>query len=682
MFFYQRERHIKVYTNKNCHTFTDVLQDEIITKPNLHILPGIVAEINNVALWKYALSEEHIRRLFTYGLFFIANDYQQLKQYRKQNNTISFSKNQHGFTNKSLVLFDETFSEELWKQKKEQTDNDQSQYIKSHNDADYSTVQLFGNKTYLVLDKTSEEWFEYTLILDISFPQRPIATEKLTVIKFNPQCEMYVAHNGKFCLIYDGKGYRSNSTIIFNDYFRLCISAQRHSVDVYFNNQLEISIKNNKYQFEIVSIRIDLFRETIVILNTSNEDTVRVSLKSITYLNRSITIDELQSSVLDAPPFAIIEPSLMAMGYKKSWIESVIKQNTTTHISTIHRILREQKQDFIKTDLTNERKHHETISARLNPSIDTINSSEFDTNELITKTTQHLLLYWNSSHASKQPTDESTLDVKFDTEWLSQSTHDLDIHHNVTRWIRDKVSMAEVSTNINRLLDLNQSEQDPLTTRKSLHYSHQNISSKQYLDSRIAAEHGLTTIYARHTILNMLKIWSYDESTLFPFENFGDYTFLVKLLKQLDQTERDKNEKIDQIHLLTSSILKTEIKQLVEHTDAMNNDILQSKAPLLYHLQKDTIIQSIQFLFKPSLFNQNFNEEILVNEQQPNWSFILKVLNLLRELITDKSILTQQQIDFMITILFPIPIINLIFNLFLFVPALSSKIFVLHLFTV
>jgi hypothetical protein len=177
----------------------------------------------------------------------------------------------------------------------------------------------------------------------------------------------------------------------------------------------------------------------------------------------------------------------------------------------------------------------------------------------------------------------------------------------------------------------------------------------------------------------MIKLWSNDESTLFPLEKLGDYTFIVKLLKQLDYTETEKN---DQIHLLIYSILKTEIKQLVEHIDAMNNEILQNKAPLFYHLQKDMIIQSIQFLFKPSLFNQNFNEEIIVNKHQTNWNFILKILNILRELITDKSILTQQQRDSIITILFPQTIINLIFNLFLVVPALSSKIFFLHLFTV
>jgi hypothetical protein len=121
------------------------------------------------------------------------------------------------------------------------------------------------------------------------------------------------------------------------------------------------------------------------------------------------------------------------------------------------------------------------------------------------------------------------------------------------------------------------------------------------------------------------------------------------------------------MHLLINSILKTEMKQLLEHID---RNQLQSKAPLFYHIQKDLIIQSIEFLFK-----QNSDE------QQPNIDFILKTLNLFIELITDKSFLQQHQIDSIIPFLFPIPLINLIFNLFLLVPTHQSKISILYLFT-
>jgi hypothetical protein len=58
---------------------------------------------------------------------------------------------------------------------------------------------------------------------------------------------------------------------------------------------------------------------------------------------------------------------------------------------------------------------------------------------------------------------------------------------------------------------------------KSVEYSHKNLSSKQFLESRIACEHGLRMIYARSTLLNMLQVWLNDDSTIFPLDKFDDY---------------------------------------------------------------------------------------------------------------------------------------------------------------
>ncbi|CAF3310262.1 unnamed protein product, partial [Rotaria sp. Silwood2] len=89
---------------------------------------------------------------------------------------------------------------------------------------------------------------------------------------------------------------------------------------------------------------------------------------------------------------------------------------------------------------------------------------------------------------------------------------------------------------------------------------------------------------------------------------------------------------------------------------------------------KYIFIQSIQLLFKPSLFNLNSNEKIIINqEQQLDFNFVLKILNFFIELITDKSLIKQNQIDFIISLLFPKQLINLMFNLFLLVPAHQSK---------
>ncbi|CAF3555253.1 unnamed protein product [Rotaria sp. Silwood2] len=254
---------------------------------------------------------------------------------------------------------------------------------------------------------------------------------------------------------------------------------------------------------------------------------------------------------------------------------------------------------------------------------------------------------------------------------------DLNINSNINEWILDKASTKTIENSIYQLLDLNENEQKQTRKNKTLElieYFNKNISSKQFLTSRIDCEHGLTTIYARYTILNMIKLWLYDQTNLFPLEKLGDYTFLVTLLKLLNYIEIDNDEKHDQINLLINSILKNEIKKLCEFNFTINNDLLQSKAPLFYHLQKYIFIQSIQLLFKPSLFNLNSNEKIIINqEQQLDFNFVLKILNFFIELITDKSLIKQNQIDFIISLLFPKQLINLMFNLFLLVPAHQSK---------
>ncbi|CAF3467012.1 unnamed protein product, partial [Rotaria sp. Silwood2] len=137
------------------------------------------------------------------------------------------------------------------------------------------------------------------------------------------------------------------------------------------------------------------------------EDTIRISLKSITYLNRSIPIDYQNLQTLIIPPFLIIGSNLIAMGYKKSWIESVIKQYKIGNISKIHKILYEQKEQLIKNDLENERNRYLKILSQLSPSIDSqilndlINSSKFHTNEQMIDILQRIFPHWILSQSSK-----------------------------------------------------------------------------------------------------------------------------------------------------------------------------------------------------------------------------------------------------------------------------------------
>ncbi|CAF4618471.1 unnamed protein product, partial [Rotaria socialis] len=63
---FQINEQAKVYINNRFHTL-DYYYD-FDSKLNLQLLPRLNAGIRNLGIWKYILSEEHIRRLFTYGL--------------------------------------------------------------------------------------------------------------------------------------------------------------------------------------------------------------------------------------------------------------------------------------------------------------------------------------------------------------------------------------------------------------------------------------------------------------------------------------------------------------------------------------------------------------------------------------------------------------------------------------
>ena len=270
----------------------------------------------------------------------------------------------------------------------------------------------------------------------------------------------------------------------------------------------------------------------------------------------------------------------------------------------------------------------------------------------------------------------------------------LDINDSLTDWIRDKSLIANEADLNFQLLDFNQPVQEQTTKikPKSIEYSHKQITYQQYSQCRIDCEHELISIYAHYTILNMLRIWSNDSSDLFPVELFGDYTFIITLLKLLDYhytyTRLKIDENIDRMSLLTSSILKVEINELLkDHNNQITDQIFQHKAPLLYQLQKDFINQWIRFLSDPThKIYDNDDETTVINKQsiikQPNFKFILKVFYLFMKLLTDQTTTKKQnEIDFLVSLLFPELFINLLFDLFLLSESHQSKIFILHLFS-
>ena len=661
--FHAKQQQIKVYTNENQRTFEHCEPSKTST---IRILPGSSARLQNIAVWKYALPEEQISRLFTYGLFYLANEDQQLKEYRKHVNRISFGKDQKIFLNELLLPFHDPFSTTIWEQKKKQAYENESNYFKSH--GDYSTVDLFGHQTYLVLNKSTEDWSNYTLVLDLLIPQWPKPNEILTIITWNPQTTLYIQHDGKLCL--DQR--QSSSTIEPNQTFHLCISLHDQLLQIHLNDKLEMELTVSNEQYIIKSDHIDLFKEDNPSKNTTDSNILRLSLQSITYLDRFVSIDQLQSARLIAPSLDIIMPNLIAMSYRKHWIESVLEQNPSKDLFTI---LSEGKQSFIQMDLENEQQRCRKIFSRLNPSIkpevldQLLLSSKLDTPEHILDLAQNIFphMLTPSSSSSSSPSS-STLQ----SDWFSETVQVLNIPSNFSEWIYDAKSSNKNEETSYSLFDLHQNKSK--TPKHSIEYFHENLSSKQLLQARLASEHGLMAIYARSTLLNMLQVWSTNASTRFPIEKFGDYSLLKFFLQ--DKSIRD--EKNDRITSLIKSMLRTELKELI------NNG--QSKIPLFDYLQKEIAIQTLQFLIQPSLIDENINEEKPTNEQQqqqqrPNFHFILQILQLFEDLLLEESKEKSHRMDSIIAQLFPPSLTQLIFHLFLLIPIYQSKISILYFFT-
>ncbi|CAF3228303.1 unnamed protein product [Rotaria sp. Silwood2] len=718
--FDTKEREIKIYTNNTiCQTIKDEFDNQTMIKFNFHFLPNIAAGIKNLALWKYALSEEHIRRIFTSGISYVAIDYQQLKEYRLQANTFTFTKNQQQFQNEFMVPFNESFDETAWKQRQKQVNIDESNYFKSINETDESIIQFYGNKSYLVVKKSIQEWNNYTVILDISIPNFPKNEEQLTLVLLNTQTKIFMTSDGTVCFSTTEENDESESTLNLNEFLRLLISVDNKLIKIYVNGLLVLDAEVDNDSLAMNSNQIHLFRETDFKKNTTNGNTLRIECKSFTFLNRSIEtsdLDEILKSpkysleTLVAPPFSITSSSLINIGYKVEWIKSVIKQHKTTNIQLIDTIIREHKEEFLKTDIKKQQKCILNILSRLGSSIDKeklenlINTLEIDIDEQMVSIGELVLALWSDLQTSESSVIER--EIKDDTSpnqkektWFRREIDEFNLNYSFAEWIRDKSTTTQVTDTATayQLFDLNKAEQEQTMTaifdqrtkiKQSIQYSHKNISQKQYLDSRIACEQGLTSIYARDTILNILKAWSSTSSHIFPLEKFGDYPFIIKLLRSINYhytyNRLHLDDSVNPMNFLVKSILKNKIKELVENP-SVNNEILPNNVPLLYHLQKDIIIESNRYLLKISSLIDDSNDETTIIEEQtkteePNLNFILKILNLFVESVTDKSTMKQVEIDALIPFFFPEPLISVMFNLFLLLPMHQSKIFILQLF--
>jgi hypothetical protein len=369
---------------------------------------------------------------------------------------------------------------------------------------------------------------------------------------------------------------------------------------------------------------------------------------------------------LVATPYSIVAPSLIRIGYDESKIKSALIQKPTANIQALDTILRENISWKFGRAIDKEKLK------------DLLRISEFDTDEKIANLADIMLGHWNEIHQTPSPSTGNP--------WFPQAVHHLNIDDSLIEWIQNKTSTIEGTDPIYELLDLNQLARDTEDQRKkiqkSIQYSHQQIPRQRYSHSRLTCEHGLISMYAHYTILNMLRVWSNDGSSLFPLEKFGDCTLIVTLVRLLDYhynyTRLHTDENIDRMSLLINAILKVENNELLKY-QTIKQEMLPQKAPILYRLQMSIIVQSIQLLSNPSLLSCDYSDQSMI--KQPNLNFILKLAHLFVKLIHDTSTIKQHDVDFLVPILFPVPLINLLFDLFLIGPTHQSKTNILHLFS-
>ncbi|CAF4632699.1 unnamed protein product [Rotaria sp. Silwood1] len=576
--FHPKEQQTKLYMNNKCRIFYGEFDHDNTLKLILHLLPNTGAGIRNLAVWKYALSDEDICRLFTYGLFYVAINYQQLKEYRRQVNMYTFTKNQREFTDELLLPFNGPFEENVWKTKKIQADQDESTYFKSIDDIDRSVVQCFGNKTYLILDISTTQYSELTLIFDIFIPNFPKNNEQLTLAILSPQLSICIAHDGYVFLSSCNQILKmSTSALLLNEYIRFVVSITNNYGKIYMNGSL--ILEDNT--FTTKANPIYLFRENDLTKNTTNEDTLRIECKLISFLKQVVPIDDrLKSSEfslesLIAPPLSLILPTLSAIGYKATWIEMAIKSLKTFNIQEIDTFIREQKEQFIQMDLKNRRDHYLNILSKVAPSIDQTKLENFvkyiklENDSELLEAAELIFVNWNHLKRSTTSNENESTDNK----WFHQTVRSLCNQNSLIEWLDNKSMSNEDDDLINQLLNLNQPilEESIATTsvksshkkiQKSIQYSHQQISYKQYLDSRIACEYGLISIYARETIFNLLKTWSNNGQSLFQLDKLADHQLILTLLILMDYHYSSASDQTNEnINIFDSSQWKLSVKR-------------------------------------------------------------------------------------------------------------------------
>jgi hypothetical protein len=273
-------------------------------------------------------------------------------------------------------------------------------------------------------------------------------------------------------------------------------------------------------------------------------------------------------------------------------------------------------------------------------------------------------------------------DVPSDKKWFYDTVRSVGIHDKLDHWLQDKELNDQITAEFSgsKLLDLTKADSDETESTKkfkktmaiSSHYKHQEMPSKTYIHLRTTCEYGLLTIYARHTISHMLKVWYNDDHfNLFPLTKFGDGHFIVKLFQTFVNTVSDR---MDQ---LIKSIIIVELKDWLK---CAVDEKLNRKTSVFFQLQKQIIQESIHLLIEPSLIDISNNNDEQIFPKQSKLDFILKIFNLFLEVLKDFQG-KNHDINLVVRLLFPDIVIKILFDLFLWIPLHQSKMFILGLFT-
>ncbi|UJR34786.1 hypothetical protein I4U23_027567 [Adineta vaga] len=515
--FFANNEHIKTYINQEYK-----ISKVFITSPfKLHLLPKAAVKIHNLAFWKDTLSEEQIRYLFNAGLTHIAADYNRLSKYRELANTWTFEAKQQTFLDESLVLLHEPFTVEKWYKAKCEAEVDEWKYFKPIDGTELSSIQFYGNRSYLILNKSIRPWSEYTIIIDIQIDHLPAEYEQLALITLNSNVSIYLTHEGQLCLTVHRM--KSDLKLKLHQYVRLMITVRESSLKLYIDGILYLDVHINDHQLLISENHIDLFREYDKTKNTTKNNTIRIQCKSITFIAHCIVDinDHLKSTNhslehLVVPPYSIIAPSLILSGYDSSLIKSVLKQYPSIrNLYELDQILHQECETIIKIKQNNKLQRQNNLLTKMNPSIDRnklqnlLPFSLCDTDEKVNILGTILFEHWNTLQISNST-------FSSDKNWFDQTIQHLTLDKHFNEWIQDQSqSIVEGNDLTYQLFDFNRSlssEQNQSQTSSidyhwiRTQYSHENIPRNQLITLRIACEHGLISMYAHYTILTIQRI--------------------------------------------------------------------------------------------------------------------------------------------------------------------------------